>query len=74
MYDAFGLKQAAALNGPQFLDATVLKTPVAVENAVAQVPDGPGLGLEVDEEKLRELSEKTLRDWNLLDILQKTYE
>ena len=65
LYDAYGLEEAAVLNGPQFLDASVLKTPVVIEQAVAEVPDGPGLGLEVDEDQLRELSAKTVRDWNL---------
>ena len=65
LYDAYGLQEAAVLNGPQFLDATVLKNPVAVRDAVAEVPSGPGLGLEVDEEKLVELSNKTVRDWKL---------
>ena len=65
LYDAYGLEEAAVLNGPQFLDASVLKNPVVIEQAVAEVPDGPGLGLEVDEEKLRELSDKTVRDWKL---------
>jgi len=65
LYDAYELNTAAALNGPQFIDATVLKNPVVVKDAIAQVPNGPGLGLEVDEEKLRELSERTVKDWNL---------
>jgi L-alanine-DL-glutamate epimerase-like enolase superfamily enzyme len=65
LYDAYDLDTAAVLNGPQFLDASVLKSPVVVEDAIAQVPDGPGLGLEVDEEKLKELSEKTVKEWDL---------
>lgn len=65
LYDAYGLVEAAALNGPQFLDASVLKNPITVKDAVAEVPDGPGLGLEVDENKLRKLSEQTVKDWNI---------
>ncbi|MCP5520494.1 MAG: mandelate racemase/muconate lactonizing enzyme family protein [Verrucomicrobiales bacterium] len=65
LYDAFDLKTAAALNGPQFLAESILKTPVAVENAVARVPDGPGLGVEVDEDHLAELAARTIRDWDL---------
>ncbi|MCU0777210.1 MAG: hypothetical protein MUF86_06035 [Akkermansiaceae bacterium] len=65
LYDAYGLEEAAVLNGPQFLAASVLKTPVVIRDAVADIPAGPGLGLEVDEEKLRELSAKTVRDWNM---------
>ena len=65
LYDAYELNTAAALNGPQFLDATVLKNPVVVKDAIAQVPNGPGLGLEVEEEKLKEMSAKTVKDWEM---------
>jgi len=57
LYGAFGLSKPAALNGPQFLTADVLATPLKIERAVAQVPKGPGLGVEVDEEKIKELME-----------------
>lgn len=53
LFAAYGLETAAALNGPQFLKGTVLKTPVVVEAGTAYVPEGPGLGVEVDEERLR---------------------
>lgn len=52
LYGAYGLTKPAALNGPQFLTADVLKTPLVIENGTALVPQGPGLGIEVDEEKL----------------------
>jgi L-alanine-DL-glutamate epimerase-like enolase superfamily enzyme len=55
LYSAYGLEKPAALNGPQFLTADVLVTPLRVENGQAEVPHGPGLGVEVDEEKVREL-------------------
>jgi len=55
LYGFYGLKTPAALNGPQFLTADVLKTPVRIENGTAFVPEGPGLGIEVDEEKVMEL-------------------
>jgi L-alanine-DL-glutamate epimerase-like enolase superfamily enzyme len=55
LYSAFGLKKPAALNGPQFLTADVLKKPLTVKNGIAYVPEGPGLGIEVDEEKVVEL-------------------
>jgi L-alanine-DL-glutamate epimerase-like enolase superfamily enzyme len=54
LYGAHGLKKPAALNGPQFLDADILKKPLRVDNGVAYVPEGPGLGIEVDEKKLLE--------------------
>ena len=55
LYGAFGLKTPAALNGPQFLTADVLKKPLRIENGIAHVPEGPGLGIEVDEDKVVEL-------------------
>ncbi len=59
LYGAYGLKKPAALNGPQFLGADVLVEPMRVVGGKIQVPSGPGLGVEVDEEKVRELVEKT---------------
>lgn len=59
LYAAYGLKKPAALNGPQFLTADVLKTPIKIENGMAHVPKGPGLGIEVDEEKVTELMKST---------------
>jgi L-alanine-DL-glutamate epimerase-like enolase superfamily enzyme len=57
LYGAFGLKQPAALNGPQFLTTDVLRTPLRIEGDQAHVPVGPGLGVEVDEDKVRQLAE-----------------
>ena len=59
LYGAYGLKKPAALNGPQFLTADVLKRPLRIENGKAHVPDGPGLGVEVDEDKVTELMKKS---------------
>jgi L-alanine-DL-glutamate epimerase-like enolase superfamily enzyme len=58
LYGAFGLKKPAALNGPQFVTYDVLKTPLQVENGSLAVPTGPGLGIEVDEEKVQQLVER----------------
>jgi L-alanine-DL-glutamate epimerase-like enolase superfamily enzyme len=55
LYGAFGLDKPAALNGPQFLATDVLRTPLRIEGDQAHVPAGPGLGVEVDEDKLRQL-------------------
>ncbi len=65
LYDAYELREAAALNGPQFLDASVLTEPIRIENGVAHVPEGPGLGVSVDEDKLAEMAERTAREWGL---------
>jgi muconate cycloisomerase len=59
LYGAFNLKKPAALNGSQFLDGDVLKTAVKIENGFAHVPAGPGLGIEVDEEKVVELMKRS---------------
>ncbi|MBM3746421.1 MAG: mandelate racemase [Acidobacteria bacterium] len=53
LYCAYGLKFPAALNAPQFLTGSFLKKPLAVRNGEVDFPAGPGLGVEVDEERLR---------------------
>lgn len=55
LYSAYGLKKPAALNGPQFLTTQVLKNPIKVEDGFAYVPQGIGLGIDVDEDKVVEL-------------------
>jgi len=53
LYGAFDYRMPAALNGPQFISASVLKEPLRAVNGSLMVPKGPGLGIEVDEEKIR---------------------
>lgn len=55
LYGAYDLKYPAALNGPQFLSGSILKHPFEVKDGELAVPTGHGLGVEVDEAKLREL-------------------
>ena len=55
LYGAYDLKYPAALNGPQFLDGTILKQPFQVKDGELAVPLGHGLGVDVDESKLREM-------------------
>jgi len=55
LYGAFRLKKPAALNGPQFLTADVLKKPLTIQNGMATLPSGPGLGIEVDENRVVDL-------------------
>ena len=57
IYGAYGLDKPAALNGPQFLTADVLKNPFKVKDGTLEIPTGPGLGVEVDEMKVRELAD-----------------
>lgn len=58
LYGAYNLKKPAALNGPQFLTEQVLRTPIEVKDGKAYPPKGPGLGIEVDEEKVKALMER----------------
>ncbi len=55
LYGAYGLKFPAALNGPQFLTGSLLKKPLKVENGDIEIPSGPGLGVEIDEAKLKKV-------------------
>lgn len=55
LYGAYDLQYPAALNGPQFLGASLLKSPFVVRDGAIPVPDGPGLGVEIDESKIPEL-------------------
>jgi hypothetical protein len=48
------LKYPAALNGPQFLNASVLKHPLQVVDGELEVPTGIGLGVEVRRKESRE--------------------
>ena len=48
LYSAYDLLYPAALNGPQFLNMSVLKDPLTVSHGKIRVPDGPGLGVEVE--------------------------
>jgi L-alanine-DL-glutamate epimerase-like enolase superfamily enzyme len=56
LFGAYGLKYPAALNGPQFLAGSFLKRPFQVKDGALDVPTGAGLGVEVDEGKVRNAS------------------
>lgn len=56
LYGAYHLKYPAALNGLQFLSASFLKHPFVLRDGALAVPAAPGLGVEVDEEKVRQLA------------------
>ena len=58
LYGAFDLQRPAALNGPQFLQGSILKRPFEVKDGTLAVPTGPGLGVEVDEARLDALRVK----------------
>ncbi len=55
LYGAYGIKGPAALNGPQFLEDSILTEPLQVVDGTLPVPTGPGLGVTVDESKLEAL-------------------
>ncbi len=52
----WGLENPAALNAPQYLGGSILTTPIHVEGDRAAVPNGPGLGVDVDPAKLAEMA------------------
>jgi L-alanine-DL-glutamate epimerase-like enolase superfamily enzyme len=56
LYGAYDLKFPAALNGPQFLEGSILKHRFEVKDGELHVPTGAGLGVEVEEEKLRAMT------------------
>lgn len=56
LYGAYELKFPAALNGPQFLKPMSIYSGLTVSRGIAHVPDGLGLGIEVDEEQLVEVA------------------
>lgn len=53
LFGAYGLKFPAALNGLQFLAGSFLKNPFTLQDGMLTVPTGHGLGVEVDEAKVR---------------------
>jgi L-alanine-DL-glutamate epimerase-like enolase superfamily enzyme len=59
LYGAFDYKLPAALNGPQFVNASVLRTPLRANSGSIDVPNGIGLGIEVDESKIQPLLVET---------------
>ncbi len=60
LYGAYNLKYPAALNGPQFLEGSILKSPLKVIEGQIEVPGRPGLGVEVAEERLKDFLVKDL--------------
>ena len=52
LYGAYDLKYPAALNGPQFIEGSVLQKPFQVVDGKLAVPTGPGLGVDIDESKI----------------------
>ena len=55
LYGAFDYTFPAALNGPQFINQSVLKNPFIQKNGKLKIPTNAGLGIEVDEKKIQEI-------------------
>jgi L-alanine-DL-glutamate epimerase-like enolase superfamily enzyme len=70
LFGAYCLKKPAALNGPQFLKVDVLKKPLQIEGGEARVPEGPGLGIDVDEQRVIELMKRSGGDELLQSIIR----
>lgn len=55
LYSMYDLEYPAALNGPQFLASSILKRPLPVVDGRMVPAAGAGLGVDVDEQRLRAL-------------------
>jgi muconate cycloisomerase len=56
LFAAYGIDTPVDLNGRQFIESPYAGPTVRIEAGTAHVPDGPGLGVEVDEAIVRELA------------------
>lgn len=56
LYGAYNLSYPAALNGPQFLAHSVLAAPLEPDAGRLKIPTGPGLGIEIDEAKVKAIA------------------
>ncbi|MDL4775490.1 mandelate racemase/muconate lactonizing enzyme family protein [Actinomadura xylanilytica] len=56
LFAAHGIGTPVDLNGRQFIESPYAGPTVRVEGGTAHVPEGPGLGVEVDEAVVRELA------------------
>ena len=52
LFGAYDLAHPAALNGPQFLEGSILKQPLRAEAGELSVPTGAGLGVEINTTEL----------------------
>jgi muconate cycloisomerase len=56
LFAAYGVDTPVDLNGRQFIESPYAGATVRIDGGTAHVPDGPGLGVEVDETVVRELA------------------
>ncbi|HVZ45183.1 MAG TPA: enolase C-terminal domain-like protein [Ramlibacter sp.] len=55
LFAAYGIRLPVDLNGPQFIAEDYLAQPLPVRDQIAYVPDAPGLGAQIDEERVQRL-------------------
>jgi len=55
LYGWAGIQWPCALNGPQFLAESLARQPLMPQDGVLDVPTGPGLGLELELERLEDI-------------------
>jgi len=53
LFAAYGMELPVDLNGPQFIAEDYLAQPLAIERQSYVIADRPGLGIEIDEQKLQ---------------------
>jgi muconate cycloisomerase len=56
LFAAYGIDLPVDLNGPQFIADDYLAEPIPIQNMVVPVPQGPGLGIAIDEAKVAALA------------------
>jgi L-alanine-DL-glutamate epimerase-like enolase superfamily enzyme len=56
LFAAYGMQLPVDLNGPQFIAEDYLANPLPIREQIAYVPEAPGLGVNIDEEKVRRFS------------------
>lgn len=61
LYAWAGITHPCALNGPQFLAESLSLNPLIPQDGVLEAPDGPGLGLKLDPERIDDLFTKGIR-------------
>ncbi|MEV0660982.1 mandelate racemase/muconate lactonizing enzyme family protein [Actinomadura luteofluorescens] len=60
LFSAFGVDTPVDLNGRQFIESPYAGPTVEIRDGTARVPDAPGLGVEVDEQTVRDLAVNVL--------------
>ena len=61
LFGAFGYNRPAALNGPPYVAESILQEPIVpADGKLPAAQTGPGLGVDVDEQKMARLLVKEL--------------